>query len=70
MKGHSFSRDGNTPSLDITQPDGPVVIELDLDRGVMYVHMEGFTVLRICRIAELKVANSSGEVIIDSTVGK
>jgi hypothetical protein len=41
-----------TPSLDITGPNGPVMIEVDAARGVMYVHIEGFTVLRICRIKD------------------
>lgn len=57
MRAWSFTGDeGNTrdkigapPQLDITQPEGPVVIEVDHRRKVMYVHIEGFTVLRICR---------------------
>jgi hypothetical protein len=38
------------PQLDITEPDGDVVVEYDRHRGVLYVHMEGVTVLRVCRI--------------------
>lgn len=48
----------NLPQLDITAPTGPVVIECDSKRGIIYVHIEGISVLRICRITgEITVAD-------------
>lgn len=43
------------PSVDITQPEGPVEVEIDRARGVLYVHVEGFTCLRICRCSAIHV---------------
>lgn len=39
------------PQLDLTgeADDTPVTIEIDHKRKVMYIHVEGQTVLRICR---------------------
>lgn len=36
--------------LDITQPINGVQVEVDHGRAVVYVHVDGVTVLRICRI--------------------
>lgn len=47
------------PQVDITGPEGDVTIEVDAVRGVMYVHVEGFTCLRMCRI--------KGKVIMKAT---
>lgn len=49
MKGHAFSKD-TAPSLDITEPSTEVTVEIDHHRKVLYVHLEGYTCLRICRI--------------------
>ncbi len=43
------------PQLDITGPEGQVAIEVDRTRGVIYVHAEGATVLRICRAFDITV---------------
>lgn len=48
MKGFAYGDRIVAPSLDITAPDTFVQIEYDQARGVMYVHLEGFTCLRIC----------------------
>lgn len=37
-------------ALDITAPDHGVRVEFDHARDVLYVHVDGITVLRICRI--------------------
>lgn len=36
--------------LDITAPDHGVQVEYDRNRKVLYVHVDGYTALRICRI--------------------
>lgn len=59
MLGHSISKDPIAPSLDITAPKGPVQVEIDRQRGVLYVHVEGFTCLRICRMSEVNVIEVS-----------
>ena len=47
--------------LDITAPEGVVVVEYRKDpQGyVLYIHVEGITVLRICRISNLQVIDSN-----------
>lgn len=47
-------------SLDITEPEYTVEIEYDQDRHVLYVHVDGMTALRICRMKThpiLKLSN-------------
>jgi hypothetical protein len=42
--------------LDITAPEHPVEVEIRADGSVMWVHVDGITVLRICQMKEgLKV---------------
>lgn len=36
-------------TLDVTEPETMVQVEVDHDRGVLYVSLEGYTILRICR---------------------
>lgn len=36
--------------LDITAPEKGVQVEYDKRRAVLYVHVDGYTALRICRI--------------------
>lgn len=50
MKGASVVSDKGLESIDLTAPDGEVEVEIDRNRGVLYVHAEGRTVLRICRV--------------------
>ena len=50
MRGHSY--DPALPQLDITAPEGDIEVEID-SRGVLYVHVEGFSCLRICQIKVL-----------------
>jgi hypothetical protein len=40
---------------DISAPKHPVQIEIDYRRGVVYVHVDGRTVLRICRVQEVEL---------------
>lgn len=42
----------NVQMLDITAPDF-VQIEWDNNRKVLYVHVDGITVLRCCRVKEI-----------------
>lgn len=56
MKGASIESD--PPHVDITGPEGDIEIEIDAIRGVMYVHVEGFSCLRIYQI--------KGDVVIRS----
>ena len=51
MKGFQFGNDP-VPQLDITAPATFAQVEYDQARGVMYVHIEGFTCLRICGMTE------------------
>ena len=48
MKGASVGM--SPPQIDITAPEGDVTIEVDAVRGVMYVHIEGYSCLRMCQI--------------------
>lgn len=50
MKGAQIST--LPPQLDITAPETEVQVEYDKTRNVLYVHIEGFTCLRICQITE------------------
>ena len=43
--------------LDITAPMGPVEIEVKDDGSVIWVHTDGRTVLRICRITDEVIVN-------------
>jgi hypothetical protein len=43
--------------LDITEPMGPVEIEVKDDGSVIWVHTDGRTVLRICRITDEVIVN-------------
>jgi hypothetical protein len=52
MKGFHFDRE--QPQLDITEPDGPVEITIQAN-GVVFVHCEGKTVLRVCRVKQFLV---------------
>lgn len=36
--------------LDITAPEFAVQVEIDERRHILYVHVDGYTALRICRI--------------------
>lgn len=55
--GYTLSKlDNGLPQVDVTPLDGKakeVQLEIDTERGVIYVHMEGITVLRICKIKEV-----------------
>lgn len=55
MKGASVVTDKGLESMDLTQPDGEVEVQVDRARGVLYVHAEGRTVLRICRISHIYI---------------
>lgn len=51
----------NVSMLDITSPDQAVEVEIDQYRRVLYVHVDGVTVLRICRIPDhLKLVEHTG----------
>jgi hypothetical protein len=50
------------PQIDITQPDD-VVVELDMKRGVLYVHVNGVTALRICRLNR----ETTSVLVVDKT---
>jgi hypothetical protein len=53
MSNGTFS---NIQTLDISSPDNvEVEIQYQLGRPVLYVHVDGITVLRICRMSEAKV---------------
>jgi hypothetical protein len=41
-------------ALDVTAPEY-VEIEVDMTRSVIYVHVEGVTLLRCCRVKTMKV---------------
>jgi hypothetical protein len=47
--------EGQYPHLDITAPIGVVQVEVRADKKVLWIHAEGVTVLRICRITELEI---------------
>lgn len=51
MKYSIPSATSELPFLDFTgEPsDQPIIIEVDHARGVLYVHVDGRTALRICR---------------------
>lgn len=53
-EGFSYGNE-RLPQLDIAAPRTPVEIEFDPARAVLYVHIEGFTCLRINQIPESKV---------------
>jgi hypothetical protein len=68
MIGYSFTHSETVgesdrkipPQLDITGPEGEVQVEVDHTRGVMYVHLEGATILRICRVGKFNVIQKRG----------
>jgi len=47
--------------LDVTAPMGPVEIEVKDDGAVIWVHTDGRTVLRICRITDEVIINDHRE---------
>lgn len=67
MKFSQINADPKLPSLDITEPELGVQFEWDEPRGVLYVHVDGATVLRICRIkvpVELSHTTSIQEAVM------
>lgn len=73
MKGASVGM--TPPQVDITGPEGDIMIEVDAVRGVMYVHIEGFTCLRICQIKgtvalEAKVQNGTQSAYVHRVGGE
>ena len=61
---HSYNDQGSPlpGMLDITEPNYGVQIQVRGDKKVVWVHVDGATVLRICRISALEV-----EMMGDST---
>lgn len=55
MKGIQLNSQSGLESLDVTEPSTGVVVELDHKRGILYVHTEGRTILRVCRVSEVFV---------------
>lgn len=66
MRGASITgigtADKDSVFLDITEPETEVEIEVDHIHGVLYVHMEGRTVFRICRSKSFKVTEHNKEL--------
>lgn len=59
--GTSIDQTPGLESIDITHPSGPVIVEWDRKRHVLYVHAEGRTILRMCRVEEFQfIASSTG----------
>lgn len=50
---YGFSDDIRVPQLDISDPKTSVEVEIRADRRVLWVHIEGCTVLRVCGITNL-----------------
>jgi hypothetical protein len=50
-----------TQSLDITAPKLPVQVEIRADGQVLWVHVDGITVLRICRLPGIEVIDNRQE---------
>lgn len=48
--------------MDITQPEGEVQVQISADGKVLWVHIEGQTVLRICRCERITIDNQNQEV--------
>jgi hypothetical protein len=46
------------PQVDITEPELGVILETDVKRKVIYVHVDGITVLRICRCPSIEVVEN------------
>lgn len=44
---------------DITAPKAGVEVEVREDRNVIWIHVDGITVLRICRIPQLIITDNS-----------
>lgn len=53
---YSYTKNGTMPQLDITKPELGVEIQIDQRRKVLYVHVDGVTVLRICRFPNCEVS--------------
>ena len=47
--------DESLPSLDIITPNTGVQIQIRDDKKTIWVHVDGQTVLRICRIPKLEI---------------
>ena len=57
---HETRQDGRVilAQVDVANPAGPVVIELDRKRKVLYVHIEGWTALRVCRVEKFVIEDN------------
>jgi hypothetical protein len=47
----------NVQMLDITAPEF-VQVEWDSERKVLYVHVDGVSVLRCCRVKEIEISGA------------
>lgn len=56
-----------SPMRDVTSPQD-LTIEMDLDRGVVYVHADGITVLRVCDVKILRTTVKHYGVEANETV--
>lgn len=69
IRNSSFQvdRDAAVPSLDIRSPETPVEIEYDSQRRVLYISVEGITLLRVQETdVVLKRDNEPGHFVADS----
>lgn len=54
--------------LDITQPDHGVQVEYDMARSVLYVHVDGYTALRVCRIPKPVEFSGNSRIALPGTL--
>lgn len=55
---------GNIPrQMDITAPSGEVQVQISADGTVLWVHVEGVTVLRICRCEAITIDNQHKQLL-------
>lgn len=45
--------------IDITAPEKEVAIQVSNDGKAIWIHVDGITVMRICRIPKLEILNPS-----------
>lgn len=68
MPDYHFSVMPDQPHIDITRPALGVQVQVSGDNRVLWVHVDGITVLRICQIPrlELDFPNVAGNMVFQN----
>jgi hypothetical protein len=65
MQAVTDSHSGLLRQMDITAPEGEVQVQISADGKVLWVHVEGVTVLRVCRCEKITIENQRKKILTE-----